>query len=323
MLRPVLGSVLKGYNKSKFAGKTVYYKHLSLIDFCDIQSIYQEYYDRAVEEGILNEESKVKLMIESGEWSIEKENEIKYLKEQIRMDKEAKSKMAIPSQVRARQKEIEIQEKKLSDLNWKRRIMTGMTAEDFAIKKNNEYYVYRSSYKDTKCKDPLFSDEDFDDLSDKEIESLIGDYNKSFSSLDMKNIQRLAFSLYFQDTFKIAGDNPYYFFGKFTQDLSRFQIELFFEGRRFINMIQSQEHPTEDILSDPDKLIEWFDTTKNASNLVKNSDGNVSLVGATKQDIKELGLDTGEKSLVEILRSRDPKKKVFSMADAVRIGGQT
>lgn len=321
-LRPVLGSILRGYNKSRYSGRTIYYKHLSLIDFCDIQSIYQDYYDRARHEGVFNEQDRVDLMIKSGDWSIEKENQIKYAKEQLRMDREVKSKMVAPSQARLKQKVVEESEKKLNDLNFERRKMVGMTAEDFATKKNNEYYIYRSSYNDPECKVSFFSDSDFEELEDREVEALIGDYNKSFDNLNMKNIQRIAFSLYFQDTFKIASENIYEFFGRFTQDLSRFQIELFFEGRRFINMLQSSDRPTEDILGDPDKLIEWFDTTVNAKELIKNAEGNVSLVGATKQDLIELGLDTGEKSMVEKLKSMDPKKKVFGMQDAIRMAGQ-
>lgn len=321
-LRPVLGSILRGYNKSRYARKTIYYKHLSLLDFCDIQSVYQEYYDRASGEGMMSEKQRLELMTIAGEWSVEKDNQIKYATEQLRMDREAKSKMPLPSQARNKQKEIDVSEKKLSELLMQKKVLVGLTTEDFAVKKNNEYYIFRSAYRDTECEKPFFTDEDFDELEDREVDSLIKDYNKSFENLNLKNIQRIAFSLYFQDTFKIAAENPYYFFGKFATELSRFQIELFFEARRFVNMLQSSERPTDDILSDPDKMIEWFDTSLNAKELIKGADGNVSLVGATKQDLKELGLDTGELSLVEKLKLKSPGKKSFSIMDAIGMTGQ-
>jgi hypothetical protein len=65
--------------------------------------------------------------------------------------------------------QIENLQKELSDLENKKRNLFGQTAENFATKKSNEYYIRNIFYKDNKLKKYLFTDEEFDELEDKTL----------------------------------------------------------------------------------------------------------------------------------------------------------
>ena len=96
-----------------------------------------------------------------------------------------------------------------------------------------------------------------------------------------------------------------------------FQIETFQYAKNFKNILSnSKSPPPTDVMNDPDKLEEWFNTNKNVEEILEKNDGKdavaTSLVGASKEDLKKLGLDTSQgldlkklagKSLTEIVKA--------------------
>ena len=87
--------------------------------------------------------------------------------------------------------------------------------------------------------------------------------------------------------------------------MTYYQCDLCIYGRFFSFILTEETKPPADILDDPDKIIEWHQSTKNArKELEKNvkamgDSGGVqqaqSLMGATAADYKKMGMDTGAK----------------------------
>lgn len=319
-LRRILGSILRGHTKSTYHGKTIYFKHLSMLDIAEIGSYEADFFERAVKEQIPTEKEKLEILFNLGAWSIHKENEIDVSQKEMDMRKTTRAKLVLPSQKRAIDFEIKEWEEKLLKLKMDRARVMGDTAEDFSRKRNNEYYVYRSSFKDGECTDLFFTEEEWDELEEKDVEELTKIYNTSMAPYFHVNIQKIAFSHYFQNTFRTYHENPYYFFGKWVKDLSYYQAELYAEGCRLINILTSDNVPPDDVIGDPEKLIEWFESSRNAKELLEKTEGNVALAGATREDLKELGLNDGieHKSLAQKLREKFPGRRGGFSIDEVK-----
>lgn len=84
-------------------------------------------------------------------------------------------------------------------------------------------------------------------------------------------------------------------------DLTYNQTELFSHGRYFKNILsEGNIELTSDFQEDPEKLIEYYSSSKAAREVLDKhtkDNSSVSLVGATKEDYKRLGLDKESRSL--------------------------
>ena len=86
----------------------------------------------------------------------------------------------------------------------------------------------------------------------------------------------------------------------------------------------SDSKPPEEISSNPEKLIEWFDSSKSAQEaLDKGKSGDAaasSLVGASKQDLKRLGLDNPNET-VNLAKKAAEKGGRLNMEDMMKLHG--
>ena len=91
-------------------------------------------------------------------------------------------------------------------------------------------------------------------------------------------------------------------------------------------MENSESKPPDDIVKDPDKMVEWFDSTKSAKEVLDKSknagaEGSAtSLVGATKEDLKRLGLDNPAET-INMAKKAAEKGGKLSMDDMMKLHG--
>ena len=91
-------------------------------------------------------------------------------------------------------------------------------------------------------------------------------------------------------------------------------------------MENSEAKVPDDVKEDPEKLVEWFESTKNAREVLDKSKGAekegsaTSLVGATKQDLKRLGLDNPNET-INLAKKAAEKGGTLSMEDMMKIHG--
>ena len=88
----------------------------------------------------------------------------------------------------------------------------------------------------------------------------------------------------------------------------------------------SDNKPPDEIASDPEKMVEWFESSKSAKEALDKSkvagqDGAAqSLVGATRQDLKRLGLDDPNET-INLAKKAAEKGGRLSMEDMMKLHG--
>jgi len=70
------------------------------------------------------------------------------------------------------------------------------------------------------------------------------------------------------------------------------QVNLFSQARYFKSLMenQAQSNPPSDVTSDPDKMVEWYESVENSTalgNKVGQSSG-VGYVGATREELEKM-----------------------------------
>ena len=106
-----------------------------------------------------------------------------------------------------------------------------------------------------------------------------------------------------------------------------YQIEVFGYGRYYKSLIENSENkPPDEISGNPEKMVEWFESSKSAKEALDKSkvagqDGAAqSLVGATKQDLKRLGLDDPNET-INLAKKAAEKGGRLNMEDMMKLHG--
>ena len=143
--RKLYKDIINGYSYIPY--QDIYIKHFKETDIGEINESKQIIIEESKEKGLLLEEEKVKLLIESDHWSQEKEYEIQSLEEQIANHKQAKTKLFIKAQLDAIQRQINQKQEKLDELLDEKNSVLGLTVEKYAEKKSSEEIIRFASLK--------------------------------------------------------------------------------------------------------------------------------------------------------------------------------
>ena len=117
------------------------------------------------------------------------------------------------------------------------------------------------------------------------------------------------------------------FYGKPVITLTYHQVELFGYARHFKGLLSDMKtSPPSEYYDDPDKLVEFIEAGKNAEKILEKTEKNVkehsalSIVGATEEDIRRMGLQSS-KEIGSVNLSKEASKKDgnLSMEDLIKI----
>ena len=328
-LRLIYGEIVRGssYFYSENYGEVII-KHLTQHDteMLDIKKL--RYKRKAEDKGLPTEEQRVEDLIADKVWTDQNERDIKSGREFISKMEDTKKKMALKSERKRVQESIDQEINKLEKLLMEKNDLVGLTSESYSDKKVNDYYIYLSLFKDTKFKEPLFSEEEFDEISEKDLQNIIIHFNKNSLRFEQKTIKRVALSHFFLNNFYLCKDNPFIYYGKPVIDLSYNQADLFSFGRYYKQIMQDMKNPiTNEMMDDPDKLTDQFEIEQNKDSVLKEGgkSGEAStIVGATKEDLDALGVsasqDIGES--VDLNDELVKKGGEMSMEDIMKLHGQ-
>ena len=325
-LKLLFGDILKGFSIASYKEKELYLKHLNIIDSAELDYQKHIFYTNAVNKGLQSLEEKEKYLIEENLWSEEKNKKINELKLYINNLKLTKSKLFKQKDIENVKKQIEQEQLELNKLFFLKNELIGFTAEQFATKKSNEYFIYTSLYQDESLKNKFFSKVSYDELSEEEIDELSLIYNKKISNFSTSNLKKISISSNFLNIFNISDENAYHLYGKNIVNLTYYQIEIFNHAKYFRNIISESKHkPPQEFFDDPDKLIEWLESSKNAEEIMSKpnnkSKGNQefvasSIIGADKNDLDKINKD---KSAVNLHDIAEKKGGSLSMEDFIKI----
>ncbi len=319
-LKLILRDAIQGFSKITLRNGFIFLKHLDLITSSESDSIGYHFYHVATKEGLPTEPERVEILKSDGSWTIKDDNEIRDLKFYISGLRQTKSKLALISQVAEIRKLLTENEEKVRVLEDKKINLIGLTAEIYAQKKTNEALIQRSGFKDSQLTIPYYSEEEFDELEPKELQEVVAAYNECLEGFSSINLKKVALSPAFMNQFYLCEDNPMTFYGRAVCHLSFIQSELFNFGRVFKSILSDPKKQVPDeLLDSPDKLLEWAETGRNAEKLLENDKGGAQgIVGATRDDLKALGIEHNRtKNLHDEMRKQG--KTQLSMDDLIKM----
>lgn len=319
VIHSVLRDIINGYSKVEYRDDLIYIMHLGPIQEADIEKIKFEKYKEAISRGIPSYKEKLDFLIKDKLWSEEESLFIDQQKDMIRNMEATKKSLMFVSQIRSKEEEIKNAKNELNKKQYELDDMIGMTAEKFADKQCNSYYLYYSLYKDIDLKNQFFTKKEFEDLEDDEIYSLIGLFNQSTKYITDENIKKVALSSVIQNMFGLSND-PSLFLGKPICKFTYYQISLCsFAGYYKSILNEVGNNIDEECKNDPDKLEGLFISSRNMEkhkNKQSGESGTTTYFGATKEDAKALGdTDDGDK-MSKILS----EKGELSMMDMIEMG---
>ena len=327
-LRLLFIDILKGYSLSYYRDNKLYFKHNTSFDSGDIDHLKQEFLEKAKKNGLPTEDQKEEYLIAENLWSKENNEKIKKLKSDISSLKQTKSKLFKSDDINEMNRQIDEKKLELINLTIEKKDLLGFTVEDYANKKINEYYMFNSLFKDKDLKNRYFSEQEFDELENKEISEVLEVYNNINKNFIENNLKKIALSSYYLSLFNLCDENAYNLYGKPIIYLTFYQMEVFGYARYFKNALSEAKHkPSDEYYEDPDKLIEWLESSKNVEEVLNKNENNqkktegaiaTSIVGAKKEDLAKIGKDENGISL-----HKEAMKKggTLSMEDLMKIHG--
>lgn len=318
--RKLLKEISDGYSSFFINEKKRYIKHQSTDDLVDFDDVYEMYLNRAISKGLPTEKEILEELKEEGEWTEKDEAEIESQSFYVESLIKNKKNIALKSALDQVNKQIKEGEDKLNELKNKRQSLITNSADQYALNRANDFYIFNSFYKDEKLENRLYTQEEFEYASTKEVTDLVGIYNKFHSNFNEENIQHLAI----QDFYKVYyhfSENSIDFFGKPILELTNFQLSLILYTRIFKNIFEQNEDIPERLKKDPAGLLDYANSSESREKLKnqfnEKSSGASTIVGATKEDMAELGMDVGGKSLNDMAK----EKGSLSMKDLMDMSG--
>lgn len=310
----IYNEIAKGFSEEKIDKQIFYFKHPSFSEYFNIYNNYDLILKNVKQQGLPTEEEKIKEAIEEGWWSKEKELEIQILKKTVTNLIKTKSKLAIPSQREAIDKQIRRTQGILLTFSKERDAIVSFTAEDYTSKRFLDETIIALTFKNRELTEQAFTQEEYYNLADgfsSKIQDAFNKYSNIFSGIILKQV---AASGFFQNLVYLNEDANS-FWGNAVVKCTKYQIDLLVYGKMYKNLIKNYAENgkpiPDDIISDPEKFILWIEnqsqdknsTTKNR----KKTGGNnmvSSTVGATSEDLKKMGTKidkvAGNKTLLQM-----------------------
>lgn len=289
-LKSLYAEIVRGYSITDidFLNRQVYIKHFATLDSAFVDLKYQEIFDKASFNNISTRSDREKWLVDNGLWDKTKENELSQLRYFLQGLNKTKEKIFRENDIKQIQTQIKETKEKILKIEAEKEQYIGITAEDLAAKESNEFFIFKSFFSDSECKTPLFAEEYYQDLENTELQEILEKYNQKFYLFNTLNLQRIALSPFFLNIFYLCGDNLFELWGKPVIHLSFFQSELSGHARYFKSILSElKQDVSEDLLDNPDKLIEFYTGRKNANELLEKNQGKggMTFLNASQKDL--------------------------------------
>lgn len=323
-LKLIFSEIIEGYSfvPSKLFGD-LKIKHINNFDAAktDIKNHY--YFEKAVSQGLEKREDKIDYLIKEKLWDPEKDKQAKKLGDVLRGMRKTKPKLLLQAQIDSINKDIEKNEIELGKILAEKESIIGFTAEEYAQRRINEYYMYISILNENGNR--LFGEDEFQELDEEQVTEIMTIYSKNNEKFKAEVLKKIALADFFTNIFYLCEDNVFNFYGKPVINLTFYQIEIYSYGRYFKSLIQNSEDKIPDhIVEDPDKLIEWAQSSKNVKEVLEKNSGEEagasSIMGATKEDLAKAGVDKNE-DVIDLSQKAKEQGGRLTMEDMMKLHG--
>ncbi|MDB4587635.1 hypothetical protein N9098_00710 [bacterium] len=319
--RGLFKEIVDGFSAYYVGEKKRFIKHQSTSDLVDFDQVYQMHFDRAIARGLPTEEEIFSDLEKEGVWSKSDDAEIETQKFYLQSLVKNKKNIYLKSALQRVNEQIKEAEEKLNELTSQKENLISNSSERYATNRANDFYMFNSFYKTQDLDEPLYTQEEFENISTKEVTTLVRIYNSFHTKFSEKKIQHLAI----QDFYKI-----YYSFSESTMDffgipvvkLNNFQLNLLIYTRIFKNIFEMNDDIPDKIKKDPEALLDYANSSEAREEVkgkMNDSSSASTIVGATKEDLEELGMNTS--SGTSLHEAAKKKGGSLSMKDLMDIGG--
>lgn len=313
--------IINGYSSVQFQNSIIYLKHFSVFEDKIINQIYNEKFNLAVKRGLPTYQQKIKLLRDNGIWTEQNDQEIEELEFYLNNLQKSKKNAIVPSQIQQFNKDIEQTQLDLDNKKNLKESFVGLTAEKYATQQSNNEYIYYSLFKDKELSYPFYQLDEFKRLEVSELNELIKIFNNKISFFNEYNIKTVALDGNFQTIFRLC-NSVYEFWGQPLHKLTYYQISLFSYGTYYKNILSDcGDNIPQNVINDPKKLEDWyigFQNTNKVINKYADKDGNLGIMGATQEDLKQMGLDDGSSD--QLFKALSEKGEL-SMQDLMKMDG--
>tara|TARA_R100000005_G_C4982771_1_gene192028 strand:+ start:835 stop:1704 length:870 start_codon:yes stop_codon:yes gene_type:complete len=238
-------NITRGYSILHLNEKELYFKHPSVLEILENESLFYVDINKSVRAGIKKEEDILLNCIRIGSWSEEESEKIKSLEWMIKKSTTALSKIQDPKQREIFNNQIKQQEDELSVLEDKRRKLVQYSAEHLAAAKKASRLL----------KNCLFEDLEFT----KSVEDgskavmLFAEYGHLLSKETLLNA---SYHGGFFDLFAAQSSNPMAMFNATFDQMTVFQKSLIVLSNSLLNKIKNTKIP-EELQGDPVKMLDY------------------------------------------------------------------
>ena len=319
--RKAFRDIVKGFSPAEIDDKTVYIKHLTPHDQVELEDVERHYYQIAESRGLPTEEEMLAFLKQEGDWTDSDEREISKLEGFIESLQKSKVNLVLKS---AQDQQSELIKKEIGKLNKKlnqKKDLLGNTCEEYGRNRAHDFYILKSFYSDKKFKRSLYSEDQYNELTQPEVSNLVSVYNKIFSSFSEESVQYLVLEDFYQPYLNF-GEDSIQFYGKAFCELTYNQVRMIVYTRIFKNIFENNLNIPEGIKKDPSALLDYgsiSDAEKEKVQAKFDESAGSTIVGASEEDYEYLGVkQAGGVSLHE-----EAKKKggSLSMQDMMKLSG--
>lgn len=319
--RKILKEIVQGFSPYFIGEKKRYIKHQSINDVVDFDDVYKVHYEKAQSKGLPTEAEIFENLEKEGMWSRQDDSEIEQQEFYVESLNKNKKNVYLKSAIDQMNKQIKDAEEKLSTLKSKKRDLSSNCCETYALNRANDFYMFNSFFKDSKLEVPLYTQEEFEYVTTKEVSKLVRIYNEFHDRFKESSVKNLAI----QDFYKVYysfSESSNDFFGKPILELTNFQLSLILYTRIFKNIFEQHSDIPDKTKQDPDALLDYANSSEKRDEakqkIADSSTGGSSIMGATKEDLEDLGVSSSGKSLHEAAKSKGGS---LSMKDLIDLNG--
>jgi hypothetical protein len=324
ILRRAFNDICIGHSSGKVLDRPAVVKHLCHSDQLGLETLEAEYYDLAKSRGLPTEKDRLALIKREGRWKDSDDKELDRLKLSIDSLVAGRKNATLPSILESVNKQID-EERERYNKKWRERTdLLALTCEVYSQRRVNEYYIFKNLYKEASFSELLFSEEEFNDLSEPDMNRVIRDYNIVMEPCSDDNIKKLSIQEFFQSYYFIAGDDFSSFYGKPIWRLTLFQVRLANYAKYFKSIFENYDmrNVPKEIMENPDKIADWVQATERTKKeLEKQGDAPAGgVAGMTAKDRKAVGLQNDS---VDLAKEAKKSGGTLNMQQLMRIMGKT
>ena len=320
--RKAFRDIVRGYSAVEYLGRLVYIKHLTPHDQVELEDITAVYHNNAKERGLPTEQDMLELLEREGDWTKEDEIFLEKTKDYIENMTLAKKKIVIKSAQDHQQKLIDSETLKVEKKNKEKQDLIGNTCEKYAQQRTHDFYILRSFYSSPCLGTPLYSEDEYDELTQPQVAVLVNTYNDVFKSFGEEGIQYLILEEFYSPYLSFAEDSMQ-FYGKPFCELTYNQIRMIVYTRIFKNIFDNNTNIPDKIRKYPKALLDFGSISEEEKEKFRSkfdSGSGSTIVGAKEEDYEYLGIS---KPMVGKSLHEEAKKKggSLSMQDMMKLSG--